>query len=701
MKPLILFLLFCFSAFLVIGQSNSDESARIRLQMAKIRQTTDWNDPVAAKKANAEIQKLAQQLSGSKLLPFNLTDPHAGQGDSVKSETFVLKGVASKGNVLAIAERFFKRSYKTLDGPSKFRFDQDFAAAKKEAFGFEAVRKLTSVGAVYITFGNDHNLACVYLAAAVKAFPSDTLSINNFGGYLRVIDSIEISIPVLLYANKLFSESPVILTQLGNSYYDLNDLVQAESYYKQALKYNPDFAQAHTALCDLYIRQKRLDEALKELFTGVKGIGFSYQRASQSYSEIKSSNESSGKGMGDSGIPEDLAPLLAPDGPSVAPQDAWRVKMPPFPDCKNAEDWLEGGGYSNAVMAFSRFHAEDMAFAGRYYKVHTLQPSIPPDATLRDYGKERFMIESIDEFFASQSNNQLKKYRKSMDELTGRVSNAKEIYLRKFKEYSENYSACLESCGGSQHCAEECKRQYCSQECPNANLYNDILKQAYNAYRSEFSELVRKQKRILDDLYGFTGPWIDQIYGQYWSTIYQYEIKSTALRIVGNCYASYPQAFQLPAHNDCGTDCSLFAKPVPEETSEVNKKDPEANKCPSFAKFKVPIAVCDISVDCESLEVGCQAIAAGSIKRNFKHKNTTFFGGVGVKGELGVVGIGAKAGFTVTMDDNYQVQDVGAKVDLNVNAGIGPAKIGITGTGSYTVMEGAGTKVSVQGGNTK
>ncbi|MEI6062784.1 MAG: hypothetical protein WCR72_18925, partial [Bacteroidota bacterium] len=79
----------------------------------------------------------------------------------------------------------------------------------------------------------------------------------------------------------------------------------------------------------------------------------------------------------------------------------------------------------------------------------------------------------------------------------------------------------------------------------------------------------------------------------------------------------------------------------------------------------------------------------------------TFFAGVGVKGELGVVGVGAKAGFTVTMDDNYQVQDVGAKMDLNVNAGIGPAKIGITGTGTYTVMEGAGSKVSVQGGNSK
>ncbi len=701
MKSISLLFFFCLCASIVLAQSNPQETARIMQQMAKIRQTADWDNPAAAKKANKEIQKLAKQLTGSNNLSFQMPDPNASNGDTLKSETYILKTDATRENVLTIAERFYKRSYKKLEGVAKFRFDQDFAAAKKDNFSFEATRKLTSLGAALITFGNDHNIACVYLTAAVKAFPTDTLSINNFGGYLRIIDSIETSVPVLLYANKLFSESPVILTQLGNSYFDLNDLQKAESFYKLALKFNPDFAQAHTALCDLYISQKRMDEALKELFYQVKGIGFSYQKASQNYSAIKASNESSGKGMGDSGIPEDLAPLLAPDGPSVVPQDSWRVKIPTFPDCKNVEDWLEGGGYSNAVMAFSRFHAEDMAFAGRYQNVHTMQPSIPAGASLRDYGKERFMIESIDEFFASRSNAELKKYEKSMDELTGRVSNAKEIYLRKMKEYADNLSACLESCGGAPHCAEECKRQFCSQECPNANLYNDILRQAYNAYRAEFSELVKRQKRILDDLYGFTGPWIDQIYGQYWSTIYQYEIKSTALRIAGNCYASYPQAFQLPAHNDCGTDCSVFAKPIPEEKNEVNKKDPEANKCPSFAKFKVPIAICDISVDCESLEVGCQAIVAGSIKRNFKHNNTTFFGGVGVKGELGVVGVGAKAGFTVTMDDNYQVRDVGAKMDLNINAGIGPAKIGITGTGTYTVMEGAGSKVSVQGGNTK
>lgn len=44
--------------------------------MAKIRQSTDWNDPVAAKKSNDEIKILSQQLmmSGKNQNPMNLKD---------------------------------------------------------------------------------------------------------------------------------------------------------------------------------------------------------------------------------------------------------------------------------------------------------------------------------------------------------------------------------------------------------------------------------------------------------------------------------------------------------------------------------------------------------------------------------------------------------------------------------------------------
>lgn len=53
-------LMFCLSA--IVSAQNTQSSDQIRQRMAKIRQTTNWDDPAAAKKANEEIRSLAKQL---------------------------------------------------------------------------------------------------------------------------------------------------------------------------------------------------------------------------------------------------------------------------------------------------------------------------------------------------------------------------------------------------------------------------------------------------------------------------------------------------------------------------------------------------------------------------------------------------------------------------------------------------------------
>ncbi|RPI62079.1 MAG: hypothetical protein EHM44_07485, partial [Ignavibacteriales bacterium] len=69
-QTLIFFLCLLFANNL-IAQNQSPEE--LKKQMAKIRQSTDWNDPVAAKKANDEIKILSKQLmmSGKNQNPTN------------------------------------------------------------------------------------------------------------------------------------------------------------------------------------------------------------------------------------------------------------------------------------------------------------------------------------------------------------------------------------------------------------------------------------------------------------------------------------------------------------------------------------------------------------------------------------------------------------------------------------------------------
>jgi hypothetical protein len=60
MKYVLIALILCLSA--MANAQNTQSPEQIRQQMAKIRQTTNWDDPEAAKKANEEIKKLAKQL---------------------------------------------------------------------------------------------------------------------------------------------------------------------------------------------------------------------------------------------------------------------------------------------------------------------------------------------------------------------------------------------------------------------------------------------------------------------------------------------------------------------------------------------------------------------------------------------------------------------------------------------------------------
>ncbi len=99
----------------LVSSQTAQSAEQIRAQMAKIRQTTNWDDPAAAEKANAEIKKLAGQLTGGKP-PVNSAGSQQPQQSESKSPGIEAKAsAATKENIIAIADRFYKRSYKALD----------------------------------------------------------------------------------------------------------------------------------------------------------------------------------------------------------------------------------------------------------------------------------------------------------------------------------------------------------------------------------------------------------------------------------------------------------------------------------------------------------------------------------------------------------------------------------------------------------
>ncbi len=87
-----------------------------------------------------------------------------------------------------------------------------------------------------------------------------------------MLDSVKTSVPVFLFAKSLYPDAPVILTNLGNSLFELYDDKSAESLYKRSLEINPDYALARHGLVNVYLKQKDIRRAMEELFKGVTGI---------------------------------------------------------------------------------------------------------------------------------------------------------------------------------------------------------------------------------------------------------------------------------------------------------------------------------------------------------------------------------------------------------------------------------------------
>ncbi len=75
------------------------------------------------------------------------------------------------------------------------------------------------------------------------------------------------------------------------------------------------------------------------------------------------------------------------------------------------------------------------------------------------------------------------------------------------------------------------------------------------------------------------------------------------------------------------------------------------------------MAMCSIAFDCESVEFGCAAGAAFSLKKNFVNKSTTAFVGVGAEAGVGFCKSSGTAGFTMTRHANGDL-DVGVKDEV-------------------------------------
>jgi len=80
MKRILPLIIFFLISLVLVAQNTNAEAAQIKKQMAEIRKSTNWSDPVAAKEANAKLEALGAQLTQA--LRQNNSAQQAAQGNN-------------------------------------------------------------------------------------------------------------------------------------------------------------------------------------------------------------------------------------------------------------------------------------------------------------------------------------------------------------------------------------------------------------------------------------------------------------------------------------------------------------------------------------------------------------------------------------------------------------------------------------------
>ena len=251
-KTLIIAVLLCLAAWSVTAQQ---DAAALKKQMARIRQSTNWEDPVAAKKANEQIKELSKQLmmtgnpqgkpSGNQPKGQSKSEADQAKQDAVDEKMQLLgqimkSAAGGKGADVFLAEPIreqIKAEYREDESPkvkSKEYLDEmTFLCINMSSptvqLTIDQMEQYRSIKTLVITA--DKNGAAVDLESLIaKAadYPLEQLYIINFKGFVtkipKTIGNFHELVYLALYNNKI-SQLPSELSSLVSLkklYVDMN-----------------------------------------------------------------------------------------------------------------------------------------------------------------------------------------------------------------------------------------------------------------------------------------------------------------------------------------------------------------------------------------------------------------------------------------------------------------------------------------------
>lgn len=541
----------------------------------------------------------------------------------------------------------------------------------------------------------------VMSALAALSDPVDPLLVNNFGAILRALHDADVKqisqgfddpILIFIYAKTLEPHSPMILTNLGNAYIDLNMYAEAEENYRQAIKYDDYFCAAHEGMARVYVHKKDGRRAIDELIKAGK-LGFSasmrkgFREAAKSGGHVESpfwEEDQQNEDQNENEKSQDDI-LKLPVFPKWVSRDAFMFSLPNLVEFSQAvmEKSMAGG-----LQFAATYHADELDEAindfdsdpypdeegdsdGEDEDDNSEMESIESVELLPSYGQKLFMLELVNDYYTQKIEQEYNKNaarRKMADEIFQQeLQNLKESgeYKQMMKYVQENDTY------NSKRLAKDINKRASALADDHFIQWRDMTLDTYRGVKILLYEYWNVAYQVAGDMY-------DQDAVNYFNDIRELTVNISLLPIATD-FSLLPPGYAL---------ADYFAPIVTKDedlnqyksspVAEIEMLEKEVDDCPlkKIDKLVLNAGAIGFSITCDTWEIEYLQGIGGSLKRNFKNGDTEITVLVGVKAGVGGVSATAKEGISLKFNEAGDFTGWAVKSEVGAKVGMGPVSVG-------------------------
>ena len=595
---------------------------------------------------------------------------------------------------IALVQKYIDTYHNKLEVDEK-----GYVFIEKEKLAAKAINasKISAAAVMISATASSEFLPIVMSAIAALSDPRDPLIVNNFGAMIRALNKFDDSIIALLYAKTLQADSPLILTNLGNSYIDKKIFDKAEVCYREALKYDKDFGSAHEGMARVYINKKDGKRAIDELIKAGK-LGFSTSMR-KGYLEAKKcggfvddsfweDSQSDDKSDKDDKREDDK--LILPDFPRWESRGAFLHSLPNL--IKFAQTVMEKGMAGGLVFA-AKYHADELmeSFENTSFDSDNHDDtqndedededennSNSEDDSFEDiesinikpsYGQKLFMLELVNDYYIYKIEQE---YKKNIDKRK-RIDDTFQKALMDLKDSPQAQKVMsmvlAGDIGGAKTLARVVNTDMGIRADAHFVAWRDMTLDTYGGVKSLLYEYWKTANQVTGDIY-------DQDAINYFNDIRELTVYSSLLPIAMDFTllpTSYTLAdYILPIVQPEEDLREYYSQPV----SDIEMTEKEEKECAIKGK-KISFGLGPVSfgVTCDTWELELLQGLGAAVKHNFKTGAAEISVLAGVKTSAGGVEFGVKESATFKFNKEGDFIGWSSKSEAGGKVGIGPLSV--------------------------